>query len=602
MKPWSISTTVRNPERIRNFLSVLKKIEGEVWNSETQEKFQILLIQYKFYGFGEAQFYNGLSKEQIELMDNPNVISFDQASQILYRKNYVGGGDMRGRQSYNPIEKMGLAYLNEKKEICISDFGNYYLEDNYDIGKVFFISFIKWQLPNPDSNDYKAGDGFNIKPFVATLHLINEVNKICENNGDRAKGISKLEFSLFGLSLYNYLLIKEQAQNIYNFRIIYDKIKSVPEKNNFVDSIKQTNLCHIDGVENLETYADNVIRYFRLTRYIYIRGGGWYIDLEPRRKIEIKALLANDNGSALSFKTQIDYRNYICDIKQPILPWESKVELVNIGKYLINDIKKYEQYLLSKGLKIPSKSIIELNNLSLVNLKNYIEELRDYRKILQQEEIHFASQAINEIEIYKNKLENIFHSREKKSVELEHLISLALNALNDALKIKPNYPVGDDNEPIFTAPSNKPDIECYYDKFNSICEVTMLTNRQQWYAEGQPVMRHLRDFESNSSKDTYCLFIAPKLHRDTINTYWLSVKYEYEGKKQKIIPLTIIQFLSLLETLIERKKVGKKIYNYEIKLLFDDIIKLSENISNSDKWISLIPETIKKWKIFINKN
>jgi len=45
--PWSISTTVRNPERLRNFLKVLKKIEGEIWNNETQCKYQILLIQRK---------------------------------------------------------------------------------------------------------------------------------------------------------------------------------------------------------------------------------------------------------------------------------------------------------------------------------------------------------------------------------------------------------------------------------------------------------------------------------------------------------------------------------------------------------------------------
>lgn len=34
--------------------------------------------------------------------------------------------------------------------------------------------------------------------------------------------------------------------------------------------------------------------------------------------------------------------------------------------------------------------------------------------------------------------------------------------------------MGDDNEPTFTAPANKPDIECFYQSFNSICEVTML--------------------------------------------------------------------------------------------------------------------------------
>jgi hypothetical protein len=48
-------------------------------------------------------------------------------------------------------------------------------------GEVFFRSFLKWQLPSPDTNDYKAKDGYNIKLFIATLHLIKEVNKICKD-------------------------------------------------------------------------------------------------------------------------------------------------------------------------------------------------------------------------------------------------------------------------------------------------------------------------------------------------------------------------------------------------------------------------------------
>jgi len=48
-KPWSISTTVRNPERLRDFLAVLKILEGKPFNSENQIKYQILLIQNKFY-------------------------------------------------------------------------------------------------------------------------------------------------------------------------------------------------------------------------------------------------------------------------------------------------------------------------------------------------------------------------------------------------------------------------------------------------------------------------------------------------------------------------------------------------------------------------
>ncbi|MBA3062086.1 MAG: AlwI family type II restriction endonuclease [Atribacteria sp.] len=226
-----------------------------------------------------------------------------------------------------------------------------------------------------------------------------------------------------------------------------------------------------------------------------------------------------------------------------------------------------------------------------------MEALRIYRRKLQEIEIHHESQSIEKIEEYINLLKNIHKSEFKKSVELERLAALALNALNVALEIKPNYPVGDDNEPTFTAPAYKPDIECFYEKFNSVCEVTMLTNRSQWYQEGQPVMRHVRDFETNySDKTVYCLFIAPRLHQDTIETFWMAIKYGYKGANQKIIPLSIIQFIKLLEVLLEIKKQGKRFKHSKLLKLYDGIIKLTNNVKHSGEWLEKIPNTVEEWQ------
>jgi hypothetical protein len=42
---WSMSTTVRNPERLVSFLRVLKELEGVNFTEDTQMKYQILLIK-----------------------------------------------------------------------------------------------------------------------------------------------------------------------------------------------------------------------------------------------------------------------------------------------------------------------------------------------------------------------------------------------------------------------------------------------------------------------------------------------------------------------------------------------------------------------------
>jgi hypothetical protein len=196
-KPWSISTTVRNPERVRDFLIILKTMEGLEWSKDNQTKFQILLIKNRLYGYGNPQFYNGLDKKYIDLLDSEKEITDSQAKEILESKNYVGDGDLRGRQSFNPLEKMGFVFLDKVNKIKFTAVGNYFLEDNYDLGDVFFRSFLKWQLPNFDARHYKKEEGYNINPFISTLHFINEVNKKWQELGENPVGISKKEFAIF---------------------------------------------------------------------------------------------------------------------------------------------------------------------------------------------------------------------------------------------------------------------------------------------------------------------------------------------------------------------------------------------------------------------
>jgi len=601
-KPWSISTTVRNPERLRDFLGVLKILEGEPFNSKNQIKYQILLIKNKFYK------PNNLTKEQKEYFDDiEKVMPFSVAKEIFNAQKYKDPA-MRGRNSVAPLNKMGLCIAkNSTSGVKITSLGEYFLSDNYDLGKLFFIHFLKWQLPNPDNKKFTEKDGFIIKPFIGTLHLINEVNKKWKALKKEPVGISKEEFSLFVPTLINYLDIIRQAEKVIDFRKQIRERKSDKEKRAFRNRYRKNfaakflntsdNKAINSLLNNLKDYGDNTIRYFRLTRYIHIRGNGYYIDLELRRRIELKKLLETDNAAPIDFKNVGEYRSYITDITKPVLPWETEVELKRIVVNLENETRTQINNLFAKKVSVPEFKYEDIKTLGAGRLKQYIETLRINRRKLQEIEIHYKSQSIEKIEEYIDLFKNIHKSEFKKSIELERLTALALNALNDALEIKPNYPVGDDNEPTFTAPAYKPDIECFYEKFNSVCEVTMLTNRSQWYNEGQPVMRHVRDFENiYSDKNVYCLFIAPRLHQDTIETFWMAIKYGYKGANQKIIPLSIIQFIKLLEVLLEIKKQGKRFKHSELLKLYDGIIKLTNNVKHSGEWLEKIPNTVEEWR------
>ena len=597
--PWSIATTLRNPERIKKFLSVLPQIENFEWNYENQKKYQILLIQNRLYGYASSQFYKDLPDNIVKLIDDLSYeISFEQATEIFNIKNYEDP-PMRGRQSINPLKKMGLISIADGV-IKITDLGRLFLEDIPDFGEIFFRSFLKWQIPSLGIRVDVAKEDNNIKPFVGTLHLINMVNKKEIARGNEPKGISKKEFSLFVPTLVHYKDINIYAEKIIVLRDrLYGKTKHEQQRifsayeMNFAAKFSETKDQNIINklLNNLRDYGDNAIRYFRLTRYIYIRGGGFYVDLDPRRYIEINALLSHDNAQPELFESEEEYLSYISDISRPELPWETTEKLMLIVQQLAKEIKDYEKKLRKKH-----RTIKETREMVCNDLKDYISELRAYRQQLQEEKNSKIYQTSPKIESCISIFRNIF-DYDDRAVLLEKISALGLHALNDALKVKPNYPVGDDNNPTFTAPANTPDIECFYESFNVICEVTMLTNRNQWYYEGQPIMRHLRDFEKKyDDKPSYCLFIAPKLHRDTVNTFWMSIKYEYEGQKQKIIPLSISNFILILEALHEMKVKSKFLRHTDILHLYDEIIATSASFDQPKKWLDSISETIYLWK------
>ncbi len=506
---------------------------------------------------------------------------------------------MRGRQSMNPLKKIGLVAIEDKR-VKITEWGRLFLKGDLDFGEFLFRSFLKWQVPGKGNQGNLADVDDNIKPFIGTLHLINAVNQKEVARGNSAKGISKKEFSLFVPTLVHYQDIDSYAEKVIALR---DELsgKTEQERSVVFDShekqfagefLETDNKNEIRKLlKNLQDYGDNVIRYFRRTRYIYIRGGGFYIDLEPRRLVEINSLLDFDNAQSKAFASEEERLAYISDISEPKLPWETIEKHVEIIEKLIEEIQGYESALQKESLVIKNFQLLQN-----AELKNYISELREYRRELQDEESHKKSQEVKRIESYIKDLGNIFSFKDRP-ILLEKLSALGLYALNDALKIQPNYPVGDDNEPTFTAPANTPDIECFYESFNAICEVTMLSSRTQWYNEGQPVMRHLRDFEQKyGDKPSYCLFIAPKLHRDTINTFWMAIRYEYEGQSQKIIPLSIDQFISILKVLVQMKSQKRFLRHTEISRLYDEIIDLSRSSNDSNGWLQNIPSAISAWQ------
>lgn len=602
LKPWSITTTVRNPERLRDFLIALQPLVNRPWNKENQEKYQKLLIQKRLYGYGSQQFYNGLPRDIVDLINNIDEVIDDlTVNRIVEIKKYRDF-DMRGRQSINPLTKFGFAFINNGV-LKITELGKKFVVSEKDSGDVFLKSFIKWQIPNPASNDFSNNGDYGIIPFTATLKLIDEVNRLERARGEKAVGIQKREFFLFIPTLVKYTDISVYANKIIEFRAL-QKGKSKPERKiirnnyrkafaiNFLGTNNQNKINKL--LTNLRDYGDNTIRYFRLTKFIRIRGNGFYVDLEENRRTEIEALFENQFYKPRVFVDRNDYLSYMSDDNLPKLPWQTKEKLIGIATGVYSEIV---QLLVFQ--KLTAHGIQNINLMSEDELIAYIDDLRAERIELQERDNHIKSQPVESISKYIEQLEKIF-SFENRPLMLEYLSTMGLHSLNDAKEIKPNYPVGDDNEPTSTAPGGMADIECFYNDFNMICEVTMLKGRDQWFNEGQPVMRHLRDFES-SHINSCCIFIAPTIHEDSAETFWIANTIGYKGNKQKIAPMTINQFVEILKALKRVRESNTRFTHDKLIVLIESIVESANTIGNSDDWIVNNHNIINVWSSKLEK-
>lgn len=587
-KPWSISTTVRNPERLRDFLGVLKQFEGNDFSHPIQVQYQIKLIQEKLYK------PNDLEPDQAEFYSNLDPMPYKIAEDIFNRQNYEDP-PMRGRQSVNPLNKLGFAIArNNSGPIKITELGNYFLSENYDISKIFFNSLLKLQFPNPWSEDFTASQGFNICPFIATLHLIKRLNEKTEDD------LTKEEFSLFVTTLTNYNDIDSQVSLILKYRKTSNK-KDFIEKY-LLSFYKKKDLKPKD-VTNLYDYGDNSIRYFRLTKYFKIAldafGNAFKIGFEPSRKEEICQILESFDGSAIEFTSPERYISYLIDFNQPNLPWSNISKLKSIAMSLRNSLMielEEKRQDIKNGIKKLLEEKIECFNLS--QLEDYNSKIRkSILDIRNNKKKFILSKNISHLENLIVLLTNKKNLRKIKPEEFEKIICDALQVLNDEILIKPNYIMDDDGLPINHAPANKADIECFYKSYQAVCEVTLNCSKMQWVLEGQPIMRHLRDFEKkNPDKISYCLFIAPKIHQDTYSQFWMSVKYEYDGLKQKIVPISLDIFIEFLQTICELHRQGVNVNHEMVKQFYSLIIKETTVLNSFSSWSVFISKSVKKWK------
>ena len=292
-KPLLFTTTVRNPERIKDFIKVIANYNNKVLTNEVIMKIVKDMIAGKYY-------YTMYEKSNAELnaiySDADAIFTNEQLEDIIENspQDHKEAGFDKGWQSrfdtwYKFIKELGFVYYEMNKPIEISETGNLLLaaelNENPELEEQAFLNaLVKYQRNNPFRRVLNEN-----APFTLVLKVL----KLLKNDSDMSDaGINVKEIPFF-------LCAKDN-----NAERIYTKIKELRKKYGFEYSDEtvyelcfeelevseeQENRFKITNI--MKEMPDDFIRKLRLTGLITIRGYGKFIDFNSTELDKINYIL-----------------------------------------------------------------------------------------------------------------------------------------------------------------------------------------------------------------------------------------------------------------------------------------------------------------------
>ena len=489
-KPLLFTTTMRNPERLRNFLAVLLDYEGMLLSDGLTEEIAAKIIGLGLY---EPKKVSAVDKKKIKL----GTLSQREARKIMREnpQNHKEAGFSHGWPSrfdtwFKFAKELGFVYYcsGGKVEFSATGWRLAGAEHFADEQAAFRNAFAKYQRDNP----FRSVLNSNI-PLALLLDVIKKLNADPEL-GDA--GISKSEIPL---------LLYWKDHNAHN---LYLRIKQLRKKHRLRPSWEVIlDICQNEIMGNTDIkrdpksimvdYPDDFIRKMRLTGLISLRGHGRFVDINHNEEKTVAHIL--HCYSPERYSSEREYFEHM-----------STVDSVLICP-LAAPAQRSQVKHLDKWVKAFKWDVIKSEMLILQTKKASADELLKYME---------------------------------HPVRFEFLTALAVKSRFPKARVAPNYPVDDEGLPTSTAPGagDTGDIECYENKNGVLLEVTMAQGRTQTVSEIWPIARHLEKFRGKTGK-AMCFFVAPSIYKDSER----QIQFLKWADNLFVCPKTISEFLEHLE-------------------------------------------------------
>lgn len=637
---WTIgSTTVRNPDRLREGLQILKDyFDGQEWNTSQQEKF-----------------FDLLRKNGIYEMDNDN-----------YERMLSTRKQEHARKWVSILNQLGFcfAYASSGKQVFITKAGEALL-NNPDIeDEIFLRQLLKYQKPCslPKQNG-AAFKNISVLPFIASLKITHELG-----------GLSKEEISIFLNTMVRMEDFGRVIKLIQQYRERRNKIEGRVKRKAFYVQTQLARLEEVfaDEIKERELLIQNLVadkkknsifitsdQGKKLLAEITKGGKGSNTIKAKKTQREIAETVKMGNGFvgarkiflayylSLKMSTLKDYADLTARyLRKSGLFSVSRDKLITIAEKedlttslvtqkwdLVGD-DKYLDYLWSDSLPtLPSDKVDYLEN-HLANIKDKEKALFDKvgareslqlvgEKITPAKDIMELKQQTKIVETSLHRLKEIeFYYSQREEKQVDDIINfydliltkqilggeayypaylewntwrvfLAINTLTNKPYEARNFKLDEELQPIDHAPGNKADMVFEYENFILVTEVTLITHANQWSAEAEPIPRHVAKVQSeNKDKDVFGIFVAPQIDVNTVLTFFNNRKYSVKDRllDLTIIPMSVDQIKFLLTTFKE-----KQFSTQDMRQLLESI-RTEMSVSNDAfDWYKKIPIILNNW-------
>lgn len=517
-KVFSINTTIRNPQRNRDFLIAFKPFSGQVFTADSAYAYLWELIKKGIYQVSD------IPNEIRQKWENDIDLAPSEIRQAIDDNPQATGLYGRTMTHLRSLRDQGFVQFSSAKRnniITITRLGQEIIDNTKDPTIVYTKAMLGMHANSPVRPKILNRS----RPFLNTLFVIEEVNRRWQKLGNQPKGILLHEFATFVLSMQN-CDYQCAAKNIIAYRQLF---KSEINRAYIENFLRKENIIPIAFNSLIKDYPDEVFRKFEMTGLLTKHGAYQYIYINFSQYNYAKVQTILQSYKDYRWETFDTVPAYYAFLEQQVVPWETD--------------ESVRRKVVSEKAKVLGVTLSERN--SLEQNEEYLDRMfytHALEKAVQKYDYSFITQELQILagtRKVRSELESI-----SEPLRLEYLLALFFGKRYGLQGLVSNIIYNDEGMPLHCATGGKSDIVFYHSDGSYILEPTMLSSKaQQQNSETSNIVRHVKDEESKTPFRYRVMMVAPRVHADIADYF----QYKAEKEDANIIPITIERAVGLFK-------------------------------------------------------